>query len=195
VSSFCSIVCTYLPAREDQSMPRRTLAGSTMLVILILLSSAVALAASRNFRTHLNGRNEVPVRATNAQGQVILKLDEDGSRLHYKLNVANIENVFQAHLHMAPVGENGPIVAWLYPSAPPAVPIPGRTQGTLAEGAITADDLMGPLAGQSLEALLEAIAAGNIYANVHTNDFVDPPNTGPGDFPGGEIRGQVNHDH
>jgi hypothetical protein len=26
--------------------------------------------------------------------------------------------------------------------------------------------------------------------NVHTNDFVDPPSTGPGNFPGGEIRGQ-----
>jgi hypothetical protein len=26
---------------------------------------------------------------------------------------------------------------------------------------------------------------------VHTNDGVAPPNTGPGDFPGGEIRGQV----
>ena len=33
--------------------------------------------------------------------------------------------------------------------------------------------------------------SGNAYVNVHTNDGVDPPNTGPGDFPGGEIRGQV----
>jgi hypothetical protein len=26
---------------------------------------------------------------------------------------------------------------------------------------------------------------------VHTNDGVAPPDTGPGDFPGGEIRGQI----
>jgi hypothetical protein len=26
---------------------------------------------------------------------------------------------------------------------------------------------------------------------VHTNDGVAPPNSGPGDFPGGEIRGQI----
>jgi hypothetical protein len=26
---------------------------------------------------------------------------------------------------------------------------------------------------------------------VHTNDNVAPANTGPGDFPGGEIRGQI----
>jgi hypothetical protein len=33
--------------------------------------------------------------------------------------------------------------------------------------------------------------AGTAYVNVHTNDNVPPPNTGPGDFPGGEIRGQI----
>jgi len=33
--------------------------------------------------------------------------------------------------------------------------------------------------------------AGNTYVNVHTNDGVAPTNTGPGDFPGGEIRGQI----
>jgi hypothetical protein len=30
---------------------------------------------------------------------------------------------------------------------------------------------------------------GNAYVNVHTNDGVGAVNTGPGDFPGGEIRG------
>jgi hypothetical protein len=28
---------------------------------------------------------------------------------------------------------------------------------------------------------------------VHTNDGVPPINTGPGDFPGGEIRGQIRY--
>jgi len=32
---------------------------------------------------------------------------------------------------------------------------------------------------------------GGAYVNVHTNDGVAPGNTGPGDFPGGEIRGQL----
>jgi hypothetical protein len=36
-----------------------------------------------------------------------------------------------------------------------------------------------------------AIEAGDAYVNVHTNDGVAPTNTGPGDFPGGEIRGQL----
>lgn len=177
-------------------MRRRTIAASVLLVILIFLTAAVALAASRNFGTHLTGANEVPVPlATNAQGEARFKLSEDGQSLHYKLNIANIENVFMAHLHLGSAGTAGPIVVWLYPSRPPAQPLPGRTQGTLAEGDITAANLTGPLAGQPLSALLAAIEAGNVYVNVHTNDFVDPPNTGPGDFPAGEIRGQLQHDH
>jgi hypothetical protein len=32
--------------------------------------------------------------------------------------------------------------------------------------------------------------SGNAYVNVHTNDGVAPTNSGPGDFPGGEVRGQ-----
>jgi hypothetical protein len=80
-----------------------------------LLSSVVALAASRNFGTHLNGGNEVPVRLTNAQGGARFKQAEDGKPLHYKLNIANIENVFMAHLHLGPADGTGPIVVWFYP--------------------------------------------------------------------------------
>jgi hypothetical protein len=39
--------------------------------------------------------------------------------------------------------------------------------------------------------LLAAIAAGDAYVNVHTNDGIPPTGTGPGDLPGGEVRGQV----
>ncbi len=42
-----------------------------------------------------------------------------------------------------------------------------------------------------LDAVIAAMESGNAYVNVHTNDGVNPPNTGPGDFPGGEIRGQL----
>ena len=44
---------------------------------------------------------------------------------------------------------------------------------------------------QALRVHLAAIESGNTYINVHTDDGVAPANTGPGDFPGGEIRGQV----
>jgi hypothetical protein len=93
-----------------------------------------------------------------------------------------------AHIHLAPAGVNGPIVAFLYG---PAGAGAGRFSGVLAQGTITADDLIGPLAGQDLTALVDAIRAGNAYVNVHTDDGVAPAGTGPGDLPAGEIRGQI----
>jgi len=156
---------------------------------------ASANANGGNYGTTISPDEEVMppgvVNTSQAVGNAVFQLSADGTELSYKLIVANIENVFQAHLHLGPVGEAGGIVVWLYPSAPPAVLIPGRSDGVLAEGEITAANLVGALAGQPLSALLDAIEAGNVYVNVHTNDFVAPINTGAGDFPGGEIRGQV----
>jgi hypothetical protein len=43
----------------------------------------------------------------------------------------------------------------------------------------------------SIEDLIVAIESGTVYLNVHTDDGVAPPDTGPGDFPDGEGRGQV----
>ena len=151
-------------------------------VALVVAGATTAVAASDNFRTHLSGDEEVQVPAvvTGAQGQATFKLSDDGQSITFKLNVANIENVTQAHIHLAPAGQNGGIVVWLYPSAPPQILIPGRTNGNLAEGTITAANLTGALAGQPLSALLDQIRAGNAYVNVHTSQH--PP---------GEIRGQL----
>jgi hypothetical protein len=61
----------------------------------------------------------------------------------------------------------------------------------VAAGTITAANLTGPLAGQPLSALVDAIEAGNTYVNAHTNDGVAPVTGEPGDIPGGEVRGQI----
>ena len=158
---------------------------------------STALAANRNFGTHLSGDEEVPpagvVIDTLAQGQAIFQLSKDGSELHYKLIVANIENVFQAHIHKGARGANGPIAVWLFPSTAP-VPGPfggGRIDGVIAEGTITTANLVVASGITTLEQLLTEIEAGNAYVNVHTSDGVLPANTGPGDFPGGELRGQL----
>jgi hypothetical protein len=168
--------------------------------IVSLAATATVVADSLKFKTKLSGDQEVPVRVTGARGQAEFKLSKDGTELRYKLKVSKINNVFQAHIHMAAAGSNGPIVVWLFPSTDP-VPGPvggGRFKGKIAEGTITAANLVGPLAGQPLSALVDAIRAGNAYVNIHTNDGIAPTNTGPGDFPGGEIRGQLSqqgHDH
>jgi hypothetical protein len=61
----------------------------------------------------------------------------------------------------------------------------------LAEGTLAAPDPGNGCGWTSLSEVLAAMEAGTAYVNVHTNDGVAPPTTGPGDFPGGEIRGQI----
>jgi glucose/arabinose dehydrogenase len=138
--------------------------------------------------TRLSGDEEVPTRDTNAKGNVQLKLSNDGAALEYKINVARIENVIAAHLHMGAEGINGDVVATLFG---PVEPGGGRVHGRLIRGILSTEDLEGPLAGQPLSALIDQIEMGQIYVNVHTDDGVGDANTGPGDFADGELRGQV----
>jgi CHRD domain len=165
---------------------RRTIMLVGMLA-LGLLAVAPAAVAGDNFVATLSGGQEVPARDTHAVGVATFKLSADGTALAFKLNVANIDNVVAAHIHCGGVGVNGPVGVTLFMGAPGG----GRVNGTLAEGTITAPDAGNLCGWADLAAVLAAMGSGNTYVNVHTNDGVDPPNTGPGDFPGGEIRGQV----
>lgn len=149
-------------------------------VLALAGTVGIADAGPRTTTAHLQGGQEVPAAETNAQGQFVMKVAPDGERIDHRLIVANIDDVFMAHLHMAPAGQNGGVVVWLYPDSPPPQPIPGPTNGTLATGTITADDLVGSTEGAELGDLLDAVDAGNIYVNVHTDAF-----------PAGEVRGQL----
>ena len=174
-------------------MKRITVLGTMFVVGLAAVGLAVA-GANRTWSTHANGTMEVPARDSQGQAQLILQLAKDGGSIDYKLIAANIDNVFMAHIHLGPPGVNGPIVVWLYPSTAPVALVPPTgpiDPGPIAQGTITAANLTGPLAGQSLGALVSALEGGNAYVNLHTNDGVAPTNTGPGDFPGGEIRGDI----
>jgi CHRD domain len=157
------------------------------LAFLVVPGLALASPAAKNFGTHATGAEEVPARDTRAQGQIILKLNDDGT-LDYRLIATNIDNVVASHLHLGAAGTNGPVVVFLFG---PAAPGGGRQNGVLATGNIEDSDLIGPMMGQTVADLVAEIEAGNIYVNVHTNDGDTTPNEGPGDFPGGEIRGQV----
>ena len=161
--------------------------GLCALVVAMLGVGTASPGENRNFVVALSGGDEVPPRDTHARGVAIFHLSHDGTELAFKLIVANIENVVGAHIHLAPAGVNGPIVVPLFSGAAGS----GRTDGPLAEGVIEATHLTGPLAGKPLADLIAAMDGGDTYVNVHTNDGAAPPNSGPGDFPGGEIRGQV----
>jgi hypothetical protein len=143
----------------------------------------LALAGTMQFRAHLTTANEIPTPVNvvgTPEAVVKLKLAPDGQSMRYDLKITDpIQNVLQAHLHMAPAGSTGGIVVWLYPSGPPAQLIPGETFGHLATGVITPASLVGALAG-NWDGFLAAVEAGNIYANVHTSANLP-----------GEIRDQV----
>ena len=128
-----------------------------------------------NFSASLKGANEVQPVATNATGNVNVKISKDESSIYYKVTVGNIDNVRASHFHMAPPGVNGPVVVTLFTDPRPA----GRTNGVLAEGTISASDVTGLLAGD-LDALIDRIRNGRIYVNVHTVEF-----------PSGELRGNL----
>jgi hypothetical protein len=159
---------------------RSALVFINLLLALVLFTSTALAGSKRTFTAKLTGDQEVPAVSTLAQGKAIFKLSQDGQSISYRLVVANINDVTQAHIHIAPAGVNGPVVAWLYPGGPPAQLIPGRFDGILAEGTLTSANLVGPLAGMTLEDLLKEMTSGNTYVNVHTSQF-----------PAGEIRGQI----
>lgn len=165
---------------------RRTIVLTAGLA-LALLTLAPPAVAGDNFVAPLSGDEEVPARDTQAAGVATLKVREDGAALLFKINVANLDNAFAAHVHCGAPGANGPVGVTLFVG-----PVAGGTfNGTLAEGTVTAAD-PGNLCGWTdLASIIAALESGNTYVNVHTNDGVPPINTGPGDFPGGEIRGQV----
>jgi hypothetical protein len=169
---------------------RRVILFTILMLALIGTVGTVAAepSSTRNFGTTLSGAEEVPPRETLASGVSLFHLNPDGTKLRFLCSVSDITNVVAAHIHMGPPEANGPIVAFLFG---PAAPGGGPFSGILSQGTLTAANLTGPLVGQSLDALMAEIRNGNAYVNVHTNDGVDPTNTGPGDFPGGEIRGQI----
>jgi hypothetical protein len=171
---------------------RSRLAISLTLGALLAVSAAGAGAVSagdnRVYVAVLSGDSEVPANESQGRGVAIFRVAEDGMSIDYRLVVSNISNVTASHIHLAPEGVNGPVTIFLYGNQPAGG---GPQNGVLAEGTLTASGLVGPLAGQPLSALIANMDSGNAYVNVHTNDGVAPTGTGPGDLPGGEIRGQI----
>lgn len=146
---------------------------------LVLLFAVPAQAGTnRNFVAPLNGGEEVPAVDTDATGVAKFKVSRDGTSIEFRVNVANIDNVFASHIHCAPAGVNGPVGVTLFFTPPPAL---GSTNGTLATGVVTAPNDGNSCGWASIDDVVEALASGDTYVNVHTN-----PGT-----PSGEVRGQV----
>lgn len=116
-----------------------------------------------------------PVR-TIATGDTFFRLSQDGSRLFFRLVVRNIRQVTQAHIHLGRIGQNGPIVAFLFGQSRFGISV----RRGVVSGVLTRNSLVGPLEGKPLSNLIKEIRRGNTYVNVHTIQNPD-----------GEVRGQI----
>lgn len=159
-------------------MQKRLWLTGLFLLLSALLLTGVASAdhLQTRFRANLTGGQEVPPVNTDAHGEAHFRLNQRGDALHYVVKVRDIDDASAAHIHMAPPGENGPVIVTLCggPGAAPACTAPSDG-GLLVEGVITET-----LSGEPLYVLLDALRSGNTYVNVHS-----PAS------PSGEVRGQI----
>lgn len=129
------------------------------------------------FSANLTGDSEVPPVTTNSTGSAEFELNDDGDEMSYDLEAEDITGVLYAHIHQGSDSENGPIVVTLFNATDGPT---DEISGTLESGTFTAEDFEGPLQGQNMTDLVDAIEGGQAYVNVHTE--ANPP---------GEVRGTI----
>jgi hypothetical protein len=159
----------------------------------ILTCVAVAIGAgcgggstepgTETFVATLDGAQERPTPVTTpAAGSGTFTLSADGNTLTWNVTSTGANNVVASHIHVGGVNVAGPIVLPLFAGTAAANPP--------ITGSVTRAAFASPL-GISFDALISLMRSGDTYVNIHTDNGVAPANTGPGDFPGGEIRGKI----
>jgi len=139
-----------------------------MTMRLLSIAAVAALASTSSatlweFMSILSGANEVPPNASPATGTAIGTYDDVTNAFMMDTNATGfLANVTAAHIHIAPPGVAGPVV----------FPLSGTTGSTT----YTAHDMFVFTAQQETDFL-----AGLYYVNIHSAQF-----------PGGEVRGQLN---
>jgi hypothetical protein len=135
------------------------------------------------FIAKLRGRNEVPPVRTNAFGIAKFITNKSKTKLKFFLEVNDIRNFVQAHIHFGERDENGPVVAFLFGAdvATLAEQQGLTTRNGFVKGIIKDEDIVANNVGiKSVADLIKAMEKGKTYVNVHTEQNL-----------GGEIRGQI----
>jgi CHRD domain len=139
-------------------------------------SSTPTAPQAVTYTADLGGGNEIPPVTTAAGGTLTLTVAADGSSVDYVLELTSIISPTVARLHEGETGATGPTIFTIYGGPVKS----GLYSGTIAKGSFTADDLVGPLKGKTIDDLVGMIEANSVYLNVGT----ETNHTG-------EIRGQV----
>jgi hypothetical protein len=160
---------------------RRTI--TVLSIVLLALAIASPARAQFRFGACATGDQEVPPPGVDSEARAALQVRFDPGLTHAKVSVRidGLEEVAGAHFHCAPAGVNGPVAFGLIEPGACAF-VNDRIECTLTNADATLVNCI-PTTGQvvnNIASLRAAMAAGNIYLNVHTTAF-----------PGGEIRGQV----
>lgn len=162
----------------------------TALVGLVMLSATSASEGTLSLRATLSGFQEVPPKLTDATGSFAATIN--GGQLEYTLTYSRLSSsALQAHIHFGQRAVSGGVFIWLCQTATNPAPTAGVPPCPAAGGTITGTATAGSvlkISGQTLNAgnfgdAIAIIRSGEAYVNVHTTNF-----------PGGEIRGQVQFD-
>ena len=149
------------------------------LAVAMLAASTMALADGAQFTAILTGLEEVPEPVVaETTGKARFEANEDRTELEFELEIENGVRILAGpggHVHCAPFGENGDIVAFLAAGLTVGFNGDVRIEGTLDERNILDDDC-----GETIEELTESFFAGEAYVNIHSERN-----------PGGEIRGRI----
>ncbi|MCP3027804.1 CHRD domain-containing protein [Halobacillus sp. A5] len=136
------------------------------------------------FIAKLKGENEVPHPVdTKAVGIAKFLANHDCTKIKFELEVCDIKNFVQAHIHFGARGENGPVLVFLFGADLETLGDQHgiSTCGGVVRGVITDEDIVkNKVRIRCVSDLIECMKEEMTYVNAHTEQNPD-----------GEIRGQI----
>jgi hypothetical protein len=151
-----------------------------MIVLAVAMTSLVittansSYAQNEKYRAKLDGNNEVPPVNSTAEGVINFKTKND--MLTWKMNVTGTNDATGVNIHKGKAGENGEIIVDLMKVSKHS----DNPKGMTMRGNVTDSSLTGSMAGQTIADLKTAMANGDTYINLKTQDHSD-----------GLLRGQI----
>lgn len=152
-----------------------------------------AIASAERVEADLDSFQSVPAKAVPGSGQFTAKLKHNKGKIKYRLSYEDVTSpVTQVHIHFGNAWENGQVIAFLCtnlgnaPEGVPACPVnEGTVKGVIKAEDVKAADVIGAPVGSGiaqgdLDTLFDALNAGAVYVNVHTEAA-----------PTGQLRGQI----
>jgi hypothetical protein len=152
----------------------------SMIVLAVAMTSLVittansSYAQNEKYRAKLDGNNEVPPVNSTAEGVINFKTKND--MLTWKMNVTGTNDATGVNIHKGKAGENGEIIVDLMKVSKHS----DTPKGMTMRGNVTDSSLTGSMAGQTIADLKTAMANGDTYINLKTQDHPD-----------GLLRGQI----